>query len=459
MSGYLFDGLYTHNGWIMPAYVSLSDSGKLISIATEPSPNFDYNRVRGYAIPGFVNAHSHAFQYAMAGLTENRSIPGQRDNFWTWRQIMYDIALRITPDQMEHIACKLYAEMIRHGYTHVCEFHYLHHALDGSPYSNLAEMSERLISAAKRAGIGITLIPIFYHSGGFGTPALPEQRRFISNDTNAYLKLWHACESASNEYAQAKTAVGLHSLRAVPQEMILECLQSTRHDLPVHIHISEQKKEVEDSVAYFGQRPVEWLTDKIPIGPNWHLIHATHINDSEIQALTSLKAQVVLCPSTEANLGDGIFPLKKYMKQNGNWCLGTDSHISLNVFEELRLLDYGQRLISHDRHSFSTGTQVDSAGVTLNKLFSAGRRSAGMDQQTFYSKGQGFDALVMDANQTLFSLTSPENLLDTIIYSSDPSMYLGTIIHGKWCVHRHEHINHSEIDENFQKAVKSLNIR
>ena len=245
----------------------------------------------------------------MAGLAERHEGTGVPDDFWSWRDAMYKLALSVNPDQFEAIATMLYAEMLRHGYTSVAEFHYVHHDQNGKKYNNLAEMGSRLVSAAKKVGLKITLIPIFYQKGGFGKEPTYEQRRFISSTIEEYQKLYEASEKATQFYDGANIAIGIHSMRGVEPELIKRVASEFPKEVPFHIHISEQLKEIEDSKAYLNKRPVEWMLDNIDMNDRFHLVHATHLTKEETIGIAKTGANVVLCPSTEGNLGDGIFPL------------------------------------------------------------------------------------------------------------------------------------------------------
>jgi formimidoylglutamate deiminase len=352
----------------------------------------------------------------------------------------------------------LYAEMVRHGYTHVAEFHYVHHDPEGKPYANLAEMGERLVSAAARTGIQLTLIPIFYQKGGFGKAPNPGQRRFISPDETSYLHLLDASEKACTHYAGARVGIGMHSMRGVEPELIARLANEGPQDLPFHIHVSEQKKEIEDSLSYLGKRPVEWLLDKIDLNPRYHLVHATHLTADETEKLAKSKANVVLCPSTEGNLGDGIFPLKAYQDFGGQWSIGTDSHIGLNPFEELRLLDYGQRLVTHQRNTFA-GIHGDSGLFAFDMALRAGRKAMHNFAETYFEVGAPLHACVMDAAAPLNLETASRVRSATLLYASDASMHWGTIIQGKIWSRGTRHIAHEAIREEFAKALRTLNNR
>lgn len=459
MKAYQFKGLLQNDYWIIPAFVRLDERGLILSISKSEEAGIDYTMVNGYALPGMPNAHSHAFQYAMVGLTEQHDLTHDRDDFWGWRKAMYQLALSIDPDQMEAIATMLYAELLRHGYTQVAEFHYLHHSPSGKPYSNVAELGERLIVAAKNAGIKITLIPIFYQKGGFGQAAIEEQRRFVSSDIAHYLRLLEASRHCCRGYPDARVAFGVHSLRAVEPAIIKELTQIIDKDLPFHIHVAEQLKEVEAALAYLGKRPVEWMAENIELNSNYHLVHATHLTSGETRSIARSQANVVLCPSTEGNLGDGLFRLREFQQEGGNWSIGTDSHIGLNPFEELRILDYGQRVTSHQRNIYYAENQGNSGLFALQKAIATGRQAMGDDKPVFFKTGAAFDALVMDAEIPVLAVCAPENLASTVVYASDVSMHLGTMVNGEWRVQDGKHHDQEKIAKQFVAALRSLKVR
>lgn len=454
-----FDGLLQNDGWLSPCYVKTDAHGLIEEITQDCLENTDnLETVEGFAIPGFQNAHSHSFQYAMSGLAEIHPDPTSQDDFWSWRETMYNIALSINPDQFEHIATMLYAEMLSHGYTHVAEFHYVHHDKDGKPYGNLAEMGQRLVAAAKTVGIGITLVPIFYQKGGFGKDPVEKQRRFISNTTTEYLELLTASEAATKHYDKANTGLGIHSLRAVDQGSIQESLEAAK-GLPVHIHIAEQLKEVDDCLNFYKQRPVEWLLNNFQVEENFHLVHATHLAENEVSGIAKSGAHVVLCPSTEGNLGDGIFPLHSFQKQGGKWSIGTDSHIGLNPLEELRILDYGQRLTTHRRNQFISDTNGDTGRFGLDMGLTSGRRAMGNFNENYFEIGQPLDVVVIDAKAPLIATCELKNILSTLVYSGDRTNVYGTIVDGRWMVKSGKHQKSDLILSNFKKSLDELKIR
>lgn len=450
-----FTALLTSDSWLPSAYVGVADQGTIQYLSsTAPKESISIEAVQGFALPGFQNAHSHAFQYAMAGLAENHP-SNIDDDFWTWREEMYKCALSVDPDQAEAIAAMLYAEMVRHGYTHVAEFHYLHHDKDGKPYSNLVEMGERMISAAKTAGIKITLIPVFYQQGNFGQEPQPRQRRFISKSVDDYFKLLEASNSALKSYNSASLGFSVHSLRAVDLIDIVKTFTQGPKDLPFHLHVAEQKKEVEDCLAVSGKRSLEWLLDNLDVNERFHLVHSTHLNDDELVRLAKSKANVVLCPSTEGNLGDGIFRMKEYVKLGGHWSIGTDSHIGLNPFEEFRMIDYHQRLVTNKRNTF----EGDAAGAMVNESVTQGRMAMGRKTSTHFEVGQPFDALIVSATTHLLADTSEKNRLATILFTGDSSRNIGTIINGKWVVKNQHHQHGHSIKVAFAKAMRELRNR
>ncbi len=454
MKEFKFKGLLVNKIWQENVSIMIDNDGVIQSIKNS-NDGLGYS---DFAIPGFQNAHSHSFQYAMAGLAELHDTKPNQNDFWSWRNAMYDLALTINPDQLEDIATMLYKEMLRNGYTHVAEFHYLHHDISGNKFNNISENGERLVSAAKKAGIKITLIPIFYQMGGFGKKPEEKQRRFISANYIDYVNLLDASKKSANRYSNASTGIGIHSMRGVTEKDIIHLSEYRRNNTPFHIHVSEQLKEIEDCINHLGQRPVEWLANNIELNENYHLVHATHINKKEISKIAKSKANVVLCPSTEGNLGDGIFPLKEFLSENGRWSIGTDSHIGLNPLEEIRLLDYGQRLITHNRNTFGNNISGDNGSIAIESSFINGKKSMGEDQDVFFQIGQKFDALVINESHPLINQTSFKNLSNTIVYSSDISSYKGTIVNGDWVIIEGKHKDEN-IEANFRSTLKTLSKR
>ncbi|MFT4603122.1 MAG: formiminoglutamate deiminase [Arenicella sp.] len=456
MKTYYFEALLTENGWDENVKIQIDQKGIILSIQKDSSPE---GTTLDIGLPGFQNAHSHSFQYAMAGLAEKHSTGQTPDDFWSWREAMYSLALSISPDQLEKIAKMLYVEMLRHGYTNVAEFHYVHHDKDGKPFDNLSEMGERLVKAAKEVGIGITLVPIFYQMGGFGKAPTDGQKRFISPDLESYLRLFEASKKSCELYEHANIAVGIHSMRGVEPTVIAELAANHLQDVPFHIHVSEQLKEIEDSIAYLGKRPVEWMLDNIKMNDRFHLVHATHLTPEETLNLAKSGANVVLCPSTEGNLGDGLFPLKDYQDAGGRWSIGTDSHVGLNPLEELRILDYGQRLITHKRNTFYSKNQGNSGLFAFEQITRSGRKAMNNFNATYFKVGETLDVAVVSKEHPLLQNCSFENLANTILFSSDSSMQWGTISKGELVVENGAHFLETEVQSGFSEAILQLKNR
>ncbi len=427
-----FNSLYTDSGWLDNAYVSLDAAGKVMQITTTaPQHDHDVEKIPGWAIPGFQNAHSHAFQYLMAGTAEGIPPQAQGDDFWSWREAMYRTALEISPDDMEKIATKLYCEMLRHGYTSVAEFHYLHHDKNGQAYSNIAEMGIRLIQAAKNAGIAITIIPILYQQCDLESASKPEQRRFISKTLNDYWRLHEATYAECKAYARANIGLGIHSIRAVAPENIIELCSAVNYQIPIHMHIAEQMREVEQCIRVLGKRPVEWLLANIDIDQRYNLVHATHMTTEETNTLAAKKANVVLCPSTEGNLGDGFFSLIDFARQGGSYTIGTDSHVGLSPLEELRWLDYGQRLQIQKRNIVCLGKSGESGEILFNQVYRSGKIAMGEWKTGIFCKNEPFDCVVLNAEHPRLVDTPKENRLSRLIYSGDPTVISSVMVSGK----------------------------
>ena len=426
---YQFKALLQRDGWMSPAVVAVDDRG-IIRDISGGTVAFEagVEVVNGYAVPGFQNAHSHAFQFAMAGTAEKHPANAV-DDFWSWREAMYARALTLDPDQVQAVASMLYAEMLKRGYTHVAEFQYLHHDKDGKPYDNAAEMSVSLIAAAAIAGIRVTLIPVFYQKGGFGKAAQSPQRRFCFATVDQYLRLLDDCKGVVKDLTTSRLAFGVHSLRAADAEDIIRVVEEGPSGLPFHIHAAEQLKEVNEALSHLKERPVEWLLNHLPLDERFHLVHCTHLSDEEVLRLGESKAHVVLCPGTEANLGDGIFRLTDFARHSDHWSIGTDSHISLNPLEDLRWLDYTQRLTTHKRNTFADGAQR-----LITNTFLSGKKAMGHAAQDFFEVGRPLDAVVYNGESPLLITAEMEHLLPTLLYTADGASVSGTIVDGKWIV-------------------------
>lgn len=394
-------------------------------------------RLAGPVLPGLVDGHSHAFQRAIAGLTE-RGAAG-REDFWSWRERMYAAALRITPPQLEAIAAMLYAELLAGGYTQVCEFHYLHNDTQGRPYADALEMSMALVRAAQRVGIGLTLLPTLYMRLGFGAAGLREdQRRFASTPASvlriaeAVERLGAATERRGEGATLLNAGIALHSLRAVDEGALRECASAARADrMPVHIHVAEQLQEVDDCVRHHGLRPVEWLLQHAGLDAGWNLVHATQADRDELRMLQRTGAAVVVCPSTEANLGDGVFHLSTWLALGGNWSIGSDSHVTRCWPEELRLLEYSKRLVLRRRNVAAHSARKEStAAVLLEGAIAGGSAACGLPMAGL-ARGQRADFCVVDAEAPALAGIPADHVLDALVFSSPGAAMTRVVVAGR----------------------------
>lgn len=359
--------------WVRDVRLDLR-AGRIATIApgVPPQPGDERHAI---GLPGLPNLHSHAFQRAMAGLTEVRGPEG--DSFWTWRDLMYRFVDRLGPDRVEAIAALAFAEMLESGFTRVGEFHYLHHAPDGAPFADPAEMAVRIAAAAADTGIGLTLLPVFYAHSGFGGAAPTEgQRRFV-NTPDGYARLLEGSRAAVAGLDDARIGVAPHSLRAVTEAELAQITADAGG--PIHIHIAEQLREVEDCVAWSGARPVQWLLDRFDVGDRWCLVHATHMTADETARLARSGAVAGLCPITEANLGDGLFPASEFLGAGGAFGIGSDSNIRIDAAEELRTLEYGQRLTRRARNVLASQAGGSTGGELFRGALAGGARALAGD--------------------------------------------------------------------------------
>ena len=399
-----------------------------------------------FILPGMVNLHSHAFQRGMAGLAE-RAGTGE-DSFWTWRDVMYRFLHRLTPGDVEAIATMAYVEMLEAGFTRVVEFHYLHHDIDGRPYANIAEMAERIAAAAAATGIGLTLLPVLYSYGGFGgQPATPGQQRFV-NTFEQFIGLREASAKAIETLPGALIGMAPHSLRAITPEDLKLAAEAFGRDGPIHIHIAEQEKEVAGCLAWSGRRPVEWLLDTGLVDDRWCLIHATHMTASETQRVAASGAVAGLCPVTEANLGDGIFPAVDYRSAKGRFGIGTDSNVLISVAEELRTLEYGPRL--RDRRRNRLGDSGMSIGRSLfNEALGGGRQAAGL-------MSPSSDRIQLDETRIELAGRTGDNMIDAWIFASARPLILEVTVDGRRVVESGRHVIRDAAERQFAKVMARL---
>ncbi|WP_399680750.1 formimidoylglutamate deiminase [Xenophilus sp.] len=443
-------------GWARDVLIEWDAAGRLTAVTPGSQPASGTPHAAGPVLPGMPNLHSHAFQRAFGGLTEFRG--AAQDSFWSWRTLMYRFASKISPGQLEAIATWLYVEMLEAGYTSVCEFHYLHHDADGRPYADDAELSLALLRAAGRAGIGLTLLPVLYQTSGFGGAAPGEgQRRFIRS-TESMLRLLERLRPAC-EAQGARLGLAPHSLRAVPPDALREALaglDAIDPSAPVHIHIAEQTAEVDACLAWSGQRPVAWLLDHAPVDARWCLVHATHMDADEYRRAAASGAVAGLCPTTEANLGDGIFDFDAWRAADGRWGLGSDSHACVNAAEELMMLEYGQRLATRRRNVGADAAHREVATALTLAAVQGGAQAAGRAVGGL-AAGRQADFVVLDAlHVALQGLAAPAMLSSHVFASHRTSALDAVVAAGQPRVAAARHPLHHEASAAFVAARSRL---
>ncbi|KOC92836.1 formimidoylglutamate deiminase [Winslowiella iniecta] len=450
MSSYFATRALLTSGWQHAVRIEVDKQGVITGI-TPDSHAEQAVHLPGAVIPAMTNLHSHAFQRAMAGLAEVAGDP--QDSFWTWRELMYRLVQQLSPSQVGDIARYLYIDMLKGGYSQVAEFHYLHHDLNGQPWAQ-DEMLLQLIAAAEQVGIGQTLLPVLYSHSGFGAlPPQPAQKRFIQQ-TDSYLRQQDNLRRLLRNKPLHNQGLCFHSLRAVTQLQMEQVLAACPPELPVHIHIAEQEKEVNDSLAWSGERPVNWLLDRFDVDPRWCLIHATHLEPQEISRLAASGAVAGLCPTTEANLGDGIFPATDYIAHGGRWGIGSDSHVSLNASEELRWLEYGQRLRDRRRNRIVNPQQSSVGDLLWQQAAAGGAQACGVAIGSL-AVGQRADWLVLEADAWLASCPDSA-LLNRWLFAGDRSQIRDVWVAGKQVICAGQHALQAEADARFTSVIKAL---
>jgi formimidoylglutamate deiminase len=420
MRNFHFSRALLPEGWADDVVIAVDGNGMIAGIGVgEPCPPFT-DRLAGAAIPGVVNLHSHAHQRAMAGLTE-RSGSGT-DSFWTWRQTMYRLVQGLDPDDLQAVATQAYVEMLQAGYTHVIEFHYLHHAPDGRPYADPAEMGKRLVAAAQNAGIGLTVLPVLYNASGFDGAACTEGQRRFACDVDLFLRIRDGLQAPG---------VAPHSLRAVTPDALHAVLAAAPAG-PVHIHVAEQTLEVEECVARYGQRPVAWLLDHMDVDTRWCLVHATHVDADEVARIAACGATVGLCPTTEADLGDGIFPAEALMAAGGRFGVGSDSQVSASPLEELRLLEWGQRLLTGRRTVLAGDGERSNGRALLDAAYAGGAAACGIETGQI-EVGMRADIAVLAPD--LQAMMTGDLVLDAAIFAARSNPVRHVVVGGE-CVVR-----------------------
>ncbi|MDR0279221.1 MAG: formimidoylglutamate deiminase [Paucimonas sp.] len=452
MSVFFAERALLPTGWAENVRIEVGADGLLASIEANASSD-GAEKLAGPLLPGMPNLHSHAFQRAMAGLAEVAGNPN--DSFWTWRELMYRLVGKVSPEQLEVIARQLYIEMLKAGYTSVAEFHYVHHDTQGQAYADPTELSRRISAAASRSGIGLTLLPVLYSHSGFGGQAPNDgQRRFI-NGTEQYLDLQARLKPMLA--AQPAQALGLcfHSLRAVTPEQIATVLAASDKACPVHIHIAEQQKEVQDCLAWSGRRPIQWLYDNVEVDQRWCLVHATHAEADEVTAMARSRAIAGLCLTTEANLGDGIFPAVEFLAQGGRMGIGSDSHVSLSVVEELRWLEYGQRLRDQRRNRLYGANQPMVGRTLFDAALDGGAQALGQPIGEL-AVGKRADWLVLDGVDPYIATAEGDSILNRWLFAGGDRQVRDVMVNGVWVVQQGRHAGEEDSAEAFGRVLKEL---
>lgn len=427
------------------------DGGVITHVDKGAASAADVERMPGLTLPGMPNLHSHLFQRGMAGLSERRG--ASADSFWTWREVMYRFLDRLDPDDVRAIAAQAMVEMLEGGFTALAEFHYLHHDRDGRPYADIAAMSAAVAAAARETGIGLTLLPVLYRFGNFGSaPPVHGQRRFV-NDRDAFLRLVDASAAALGDLPDARIGVAPHSLRAVAPED-LGWLAGLAPEAPIHIHVAEQMREVEDSLAVAGRRPVELLMDHVALGPRWCLIHATHLTDAERDAMAASGAVAGLCPITEASLGDGIFDGVRYRASSGRYGVGSDSNIQIDAGAELRQLEYSQRL--RDRGRALMADPAGSTGVSLWRDACAGGAQACGRAIGAIAPGRRADLVTLDGDCPALAGKGGQAALDSAVFAAGALPVHQVMVGGETLVRDGRHRSRDAIRRRFGATMRRL---
>lgn len=440
-------------GWLGNAIIRTDAAGVIREIAPGAPDEADV-RLNGAVIPGMPNCHSHAFQRQMAGLAGFAG-PDGADSFWSWRDAMYSLANRLSPEQLQAIATWLYVEMLEAGYTSCAEFHYLHHQPDGTPYPAIGELGNRLLNAASRVGLSLTLLPVLYCRSGFGADgASDHQRRFINPPTQ-FLELFEHCAEQARSHPLHRVGLALHSLRAASTGQIAEVLDGEAgRAAAIHIHVAEQVGEVEQCLAAHGSRPVEWLLDNHPVDDRWCLIHATHMQPAEYDRAVASGATAGICPTTEADLGDGFFEAGYWMAKGGSLAVGSDSNLRISPCEELRLLEFGLRLRT-GRRNVLTGS-ADRVGSNLYQQAASGGGAA-LGQPTGQLRpGFRADLVELDTEHPMLCGVGQDDLLDRYVFGGGAGMIRSVFVAGNQTVHEGKHQARDAAAAGFRAVMEEL---
>ena len=435
-----------HKGWADNVRLAVR-AGRVESVETGVARS-EADTEAGIVIPGLCNAHSHAFQRALAGRTEERS-PKGRDNFWTWRERMYELAGSLDADALAAIARQAYVEMVSSGYTSVAEFHYLHHDPGGGANNT---MFDAICEAARHSGIRLTYVPVLYERAGFDQPEPHGHQALFALDIDTFLA--HQADVSSRASDTIRVGIGAHSLRAVSERSLRQIVAAASS--PIHLHIAEQQLEVDQCLSAYGRRPVQWLLENFDVDERWCLVHATHIDDEETSGIAQSGAVVCLCPSTEANLGDGLFPLHNYLSAGGDIAIGSDSHVSINPFEELRWLEYGQRLASQSRNVAAL-EQAHVGRELFARALHGGLQASGHEPQGLKA-GASADLVVLYDDDPMLVGHGDASLLDALVFSGYRLPIERVMVNGTWQVIDGQHVDHEQSRRAYGKTLHRIGV-
>ncbi len=448
----------TSKGWQKDVSITIGADGVISTLTFDSEPT---GKQFDILLPAPANTHSHAFQRAMAGMTERRG-PDAHDSFWTWREVMYRFVDLLTPDDIQAIAAFLYMEMLEAGFSAVAEFHYLHHGQNGhiyaqKPYDNIAQTAHCIAQAANQAGIGLTLLPVLYSQGGCDGRALVGGQMRFGNNQDQFAELFEASKAAIAQLTpDCKLGAAAHSLRAVtPEELAFA--SSLAPDAPFHIHIAEQDAEIEEVLAHYGKRPVEWLIDNHDVNDRWCLVHATQMTSAETIVMAKSGAVAALCPITESSLGDGIFNAREYLSAGGAFSIGSDSNVRISLAEELRTLEYSQRL-KHRERAVLANAEHSNGHVLLQGAAQGGAQACGRNSGKI-EVGKLADIFALDGNAPDLIGKQGDMVLDSFIFSGCSNMITDVWSAGRHVVRGGAHINRETVVKNYEKTILSLGQR
>ena len=441
-------------GWASDVLVQVADDGTIAAVEPRSKPD-GAEMAGGPLVPAMPNVHSHAFQRGLAGRTGRHS-HDRSDTFWTWRDVVYDFLDRIDADALEAVSAQAMVEMAKAGYTTVAEFHYVHHDAEGRPHADLAENAWRVVNAAKLAGIGLTLLPVFYAHAGFGgTPPTRRQRRLV-HAPHTFYRLYEALDHAKAEHGYV-LGIAPHSLRAVTPEELTQVLKFTAPDARIHIHVAEQTREVDDCYAWSRQRPVEWLLSQAAVDERWCLVHATHMTEREVHGLAASRAVAGLAPTTEADLGDGTFPAEAYLVNGGRYGVGSDSNTVIDPFVELRQLEWSQRLRLRRRNVLTGEGDVTVGNALWQSAVVGGAQAVGRDTGRI-AAGARADLLVLNEDDPALAEQPADCVLDAAIFGPARAPVRHVMSGGQWIVRDGRHPQEEAVARRYRDVLAKVKL-